>query len=95
MSTKYGKKVVLTLEDDRKYFLPPRYCAIVRKMAKSPEEIDCTGLYMTYMGRMKNSLKSPILKFIKEDDESSSSSDDIDFEEEEIHEVDNLGNVKE
>lgn len=81
MSTKYSKKVVVSLENNKKYFLPPRYCAIVRKMAKQPEEINCSGLYMTYLGRMQNSYRSPILKFIKEEEveeEEEEGEDDMD-----------------
>ncbi len=86
MSTKYGKKVVVTVDDNKKYFLPQRYSTIIKKMAKAPEDIDCTGMYMLYEGKMKkNAYNSPILKFVKEEVEESDS--DVAEDEEEQEEV--------
>ncbi|KAG4074144.1 hypothetical protein HA402_014349 [Bradysia odoriphaga] len=81
MPTKYGKKVVATIQSDEsvdvKYFLPPRYSLIVKRWADCPEDVDCSTLYMTLVGFRKDKYKSPILKFSV--DESNS---DLDTEKE-------------
>lgn len=77
MTTKYGKKVVASLEGG-KYFLPPRYGLIIRRMAKDPEEIDCENMYMIFEGNLKNTYRSPILKFVKEEKMESSDDEDED-----------------
>lgn len=68
MPTKYGKKVVASIQvdgsdEDLKYFLPPRYSLIVKRWADCPEDVDCTGLYIALTGFRKDKYKSPILTF--------------------------------
>lgn len=65
MTTKYGNKVVASLEG-YKYFLPPSYSAALKQFAQCPEDIDCTGWYMQLVGTKANSLETPILHFTVE-----------------------------
>lgn len=69
MPTKYGKKVVATIQvdgsdEDLKYFLPPRYSLIIKRWAECPEDVDCSDLYIILEGFRKDKYKSPILKFM-------------------------------
>lgn len=79
MNTKYGKKVVATIGNfpgevgDAKYFLPPKYSLIVKRWAKNPEDIDCTGLNMVVTGYRRDRYKSALLKFIVEYESDSES----------------------
>lgn len=77
MTTKYGNKVVATLKDNKKYFLPPSYSITMKKFAKCPEDIDCTGLFLIKEGNKDNEYKTPILKFIHEDEYESDDEDEL------------------
>lgn len=77
MTTKYGNKVVATLNGNKKYFLPPGYAATIKKSAKCPEDIDCTGLFLIKEGNKDNKFKTPILKFIKDDEYESDDEDEL------------------
>lgn len=71
MKTKYGNKVVASIEDptgDGKYFLPPRYSVIIKRWADNLEDIDCNNLYMVLEGHRKDKYRSPILKFVVENE---------------------------
>lgn len=71
MITKYGNKVVATLDDNKKYFLPPSYAVKIKKWEKTPEDINCSGLYMILEGYKKNKFRTPVFKFVQDEPEES------------------------
>lgn len=74
MTTKYGNKVIATLGNNKKYFMPPSYAVTIKKWAKCPEDINCNHLFMVFEGKKANKFQTPMLKFIR--DETISDEDD-------------------